>query len=97
MRSRMICALGATLLAATAHAQNQVWVVGDGPNADFDTVQQGIDAAQDGDTVFKISPTAIDVNDTRGLHVATLTRDARLVNPLQADDAGANLRGAGIR
>jgi nucleotide sugar dehydrogenase len=30
----------------------------------------------DGDSVFKITPTAIDVNDTRGLHVATLTRDA---------------------
>lgn len=31
---------------------------------------------QDGDEVFKITPTAIDVNDTRGLHVAELTRDA---------------------
>ncbi len=30
----------------------------------------------DGDQVFKMSTTAIDVNDTRGLHVATLTRDA---------------------
>jgi UDP-N-acetyl-D-glucosamine dehydrogenase len=30
----------------------------------------------DGDSVFKISPTAIDINDTRGLHVAELTRDA---------------------
>ncbi|REJ67233.1 MAG: GDP-mannose dehydrogenase [Planctomycetota bacterium] len=30
----------------------------------------------DGEEVFKISPTAIDINDTRGLHVATLTRDA---------------------
>jgi nucleotide sugar dehydrogenase len=30
----------------------------------------------DGDSVFKITPIAIDVNDTRGLHVATLTRDA---------------------
>jgi nucleotide sugar dehydrogenase len=30
----------------------------------------------DGDQVFKISTTAIDINDTRGLHVATLTRDA---------------------
>jgi nucleotide sugar dehydrogenase len=28
------------------------------------------------DDIFKITPTAIDVNDTRGLHVATLTRDA---------------------
>jgi nucleotide sugar dehydrogenase len=31
---------------------------------------------EDGDHVFKITPTAIDVNDTRGLHVAELTRDA---------------------
>ncbi|MFC1975115.1 nucleotide sugar dehydrogenase [Chloroflexota bacterium] len=30
----------------------------------------------DGDTVFKITPAAIDINDTRGLHVAELTRDA---------------------
>src|SRR5215470_15892960 len=30
----------------------------------------------DGDAVFKMSTTAIDINDTRGLHVATLTRDA---------------------
>lgn len=30
----------------------------------------------DGDEVFKMSTTAIDINDTRGLHVATLTRDA---------------------
>jgi nucleotide sugar dehydrogenase len=28
------------------------------------------------DDIFKITPTAIDVNDTRSLHVATLTRDA---------------------
>ena len=30
----------------------------------------------DGDHVFQITPTAIDINDTRGLHVAELTRDA---------------------
>lgn len=30
----------------------------------------------DGDDVFKLSTVAIDVNDTRGLHVATLVRDA---------------------
>ncbi|MCC6849301.1 MAG: GDP-mannose dehydrogenase [Deltaproteobacteria bacterium] len=30
----------------------------------------------DGDQVFKMSTTAIDINDTRGLHVATLVRDA---------------------
>jgi len=31
---------------------------------------------EDGDQVFKITPSAIDINDTRGLHVAELTRDA---------------------
>jgi UDP-N-acetyl-D-glucosamine dehydrogenase len=31
---------------------------------------------EDGDDVFKISPTAVDINDTRALHVAELTRDA---------------------
>ena len=31
---------------------------------------------EDGDEIFKITPTAIDINDTRGLHVAQLTRDA---------------------
>jgi len=31
---------------------------------------------EDGDNVFQITPTAIDVNDTRGLHVAELARDA---------------------
>ncbi|MBU0595557.1 GDP-mannose dehydrogenase [Candidatus Bipolaricaulota bacterium] len=31
---------------------------------------------EDGDDVFRITPEAIDINDTRGLHVAELTRDA---------------------
>jgi len=31
---------------------------------------------EDGDQVFRITPAAIDVNDTRGLHVAELVRDA---------------------
>ncbi len=31
---------------------------------------------EDGDDIFKMSTTAIDINDTRGLHVATLCRDA---------------------
>ena len=31
---------------------------------------------EDGDQVFRITPAAIDINDTRALHVATLTRDA---------------------
>jgi nucleotide sugar dehydrogenase len=31
---------------------------------------------EDGDKIFKITPAAIDINDTRALHVAELTRDA---------------------
>jgi nucleotide sugar dehydrogenase len=31
---------------------------------------------EDGDKVFRITPAAIDINDTRALHVAELTRDA---------------------
>ncbi|MEI7492875.1 MAG: nucleotide sugar dehydrogenase [Bacteroidota bacterium] len=31
---------------------------------------------EDGDKLFKITPTAIDINDTRALHVAELVRDA---------------------
>ncbi|MDY0094396.1 MAG: UDP binding domain-containing protein [Candidatus Vecturithrix sp.] len=31
---------------------------------------------EDGDSIFKMTPTAIDINDTRSLHVAQLTRDA---------------------
>jgi len=31
---------------------------------------------EDGDKVFRLTPTAIDINDTRALHVAELTRDA---------------------
>ena len=31
---------------------------------------------EDGDSIFKMSTIAIDINDTRGLHVAELTRDA---------------------
>jgi nucleotide sugar dehydrogenase len=31
---------------------------------------------EDGDAVFKLTPSAIDINDTRSLHVAELTRDA---------------------
>jgi UDP-N-acetyl-D-glucosamine dehydrogenase len=31
---------------------------------------------EDGDSVFRISPVAVDINDTRSLHVAELTRDA---------------------
>ena len=31
---------------------------------------------EDGDRIFKITPTSIDINDTRALHVGELTRDA---------------------
>ncbi len=31
---------------------------------------------EDGDSIFRITPTAIDINDTRALHAAELTRDA---------------------
>lgn len=31
---------------------------------------------EDGDSIFRITPAAIDINDTRALHVAELTRDA---------------------
>jgi UDP-N-acetyl-D-glucosamine dehydrogenase len=31
---------------------------------------------EDGDSLFRITPAAIDINDTRGLHAAQLTRDA---------------------
>ncbi|MBU4486698.1 MAG: nucleotide sugar dehydrogenase [Candidatus Delongbacteria bacterium] len=31
---------------------------------------------EDGDSIFKITPAAIDINDTRALHIAELTRDA---------------------
>ena len=31
---------------------------------------------EDGDSIFRMSTAAIDINDTRGLHVAELTRDA---------------------
>ena len=31
---------------------------------------------EDGDKVFQITPKSIDINDTRGLHVAEMTRDA---------------------
>ncbi|MHC4132140.1 MAG: nucleotide sugar dehydrogenase [Planctomycetota bacterium] len=41
------------------------------------------------DDIFKITTTAIDINDTRGLHVATLTRDA-------IRNMGGHLGGASI-
>jgi nucleotide sugar dehydrogenase len=41
------------------------------------------------DDIFKITTTAIDINDTRGLHVATLTRDA--LRNMGRQIAGANV------
>lgn len=52
---------------------------------------------EDGDQVFKITPTAIDINDTRALHVAELTRDAlrnmdRYISSARILLAGASYR-----
>jgi nucleotide sugar dehydrogenase len=49
------------------------------------------------DDIFKITPTAIDVNDTRGLHVATLTRDALRNMGRQVAGAAVLLCGASYR
>jgi nucleotide sugar dehydrogenase len=49
------------------------------------------------DDIFKITPTAIDINDTRGLHVATLTRDALRNMGKQAAGATILLCGASYR
>ncbi|PKN48258.1 MAG: GDP-mannose dehydrogenase [Deltaproteobacteria bacterium HGW-Deltaproteobacteria-20] len=44
---------------------------------------------EDGDQVFRMTPSAIDINDTRALHVATLTRDA-------LRDLGRSVAGADV-
>ena len=49
------------------------------------------------DDIFKITPTAIDVNDTRGLHAAELTRDALANMGRQVDGAQILLCGASYR
>jgi nucleotide sugar dehydrogenase len=49
------------------------------------------------DHIFKITTTAIDVNDTRGLHVATLTRDALRNMGRQVAGASVLLCGASYR
>ena len=49
------------------------------------------------DDIFRITPTAIDVNDTRGLHVATLTRDALRNMGRQAAGAAILLCGGSYR
>ncbi len=50
-----------------------------------------------GDDIFKITPMAIDINDTRGLHAATLTRDALRNMGQQAAGARILLCGASYR
>ncbi|HXE36937.1 MAG TPA: UDP binding domain-containing protein [Azonexus sp.] len=52
---------------------------------------------EDGDKLFRITPVAIDINDTRALHVAELTRDAlrnmdRYIAASQVLIAGASYR-----
>lgn len=52
---------------------------------------------EDGDKVFRITPVAVDINDTRALHVAELTRDAlrnmdRYIAASQVLIAGASYR-----
>ncbi|UCE48582.1 MAG: hypothetical protein JSW47_00230 [Phycisphaerales bacterium] len=49
------------------------------------------------DDIFKITPRAIDINDTRGLHVATLTRDALRNMGRQVAGASVLLCGASYR
>jgi UDP-N-acetyl-D-glucosamine dehydrogenase len=51
----------------------------------------------DGDDVFKLSTAAIDINDTRGLHVATLVRDALRNMGRYIAGAGVLLCGASYR
>jgi nucleotide sugar dehydrogenase len=50
-----------------------------------------------GDDIFKITPMAIDINDTRGLHAATLTRDALVDMGRQVAGARILLCGASYR
>jgi nucleotide sugar dehydrogenase len=52
---------------------------------------------EDGDQVFRISPTAVDINDTRALHVAELTRDALRNMGRYIADADVLLCGASYR
>jgi nucleotide sugar dehydrogenase len=49
------------------------------------------------DDIFKITTTAIDINDTRGLHVATLTRDALRNMGRKVSDRAILLCGASYR
>ena len=49
------------------------------------------------DDIFKITTAAIDINDTRGLHVATLTKEALVNMGRQITDAALLLCGASYR
>jgi nucleotide sugar dehydrogenase len=49
------------------------------------------------DDIFKMSTTAIDINDTRGLHVATLTKEALEAMGRQVTDEPVVLCGASYR
>ncbi len=49
------------------------------------------------DDIFKITPTAIDINDTRSLHAATLTRDALRNMGLQVAGASILICGGSYR
>ena len=52
---------------------------------------------EDGDELFRITPEAIDINDTRGLHAATLTKEALLEMERWVDGAAVVLCGASYR
>jgi UDP-N-acetyl-D-glucosamine dehydrogenase len=52
---------------------------------------------EDGDQVFRMSPEAIDINDTRALHVAELTRDALRNMGRTSAGAGVLICGASYR
>ena len=52
---------------------------------------------EDGHSIFKITPAAIDINDTRGLHVAELTRDALRNMGRHIADAEVLICGASYR
>nr|WP_320131236.1 nucleotide sugar dehydrogenase [uncultured Holophaga sp.] len=52
---------------------------------------------EDGDNVFKLTPTAIDINDTRSLHAAELTRDALRLMGRYIAGASVLLAGASYR
>ena len=51
----------------------------------------------DGESVFRITPLAIDINDTRGLHVAELTREALRERGLHIAGAKVLICGASYR